>query len=247
MDRRQALQRAGLVLGYAISAPVIAGIMNGCKSTPELTYKPVFFTEEQAGLVSEVAAIIIPKTDTPGAKEVACGRGFFGRELTKLGADVTFTDARQLFVDALIADGYNALLMDQDHDWTVPPTFDLVIHFGVLYHLDDWKKDLQFAIKTAPIVLLESEVVDSLDPTYEKKVQEIDNYDQAFNRTATKFSDLHVEAYLKELRVRVENHSDASIDCRPDFIYDWVHGEHEGVNFHKNTLRRRMWLIRKNA
>ncbi|HBK88948.1 MAG: gluconate 2-dehydrogenase subunit 3 family protein [Cyclobacteriaceae bacterium] len=70
MDRRQALQRAGLVLGYAISAPVIAGIMNGCKSTPELTYKPVFFTEEQAGLVSEVAAIIIPKTDTPGAKEV---------------------------------------------------------------------------------------------------------------------------------------------------------------------------------
>jgi len=70
MDRRQALQRAGLVLGYAISAPVIAGIMNGCKSTPDLTYKPVFFTEEQAGLVSEVAAIIIPKTDTPGAKEV---------------------------------------------------------------------------------------------------------------------------------------------------------------------------------
>lgn len=70
MDRRQALQRAGLVLGYAISAPVIAGIMNGCKSTPDLTYKPVFFTEEQAGLVSEVTAIIIPKTDTPGAKEV---------------------------------------------------------------------------------------------------------------------------------------------------------------------------------
>ncbi len=70
MDRRQALQRAGLVLGYAISAPVIAGIMNGCKSMPDLTYKPVFFTEEQAGLVSEVAAIIIPKTDTPGAKEV---------------------------------------------------------------------------------------------------------------------------------------------------------------------------------
>lgn len=177
--------------------------------------------------------------------EVACGRGFFGRELTKLGADVTFTDARQLFVDALIADGYNALLMDQDLDWIVPPTFDLVIHFGVLYHLDNWKKDLRFAIKTTPIVLLESEVVDSLDPTYEKKVEEIDHYDQAFNRTATKFSDLHVESYLTELGVQVENHSDASMDCCPDFIYSWKHGEYEGPNFHRNTLRRRMWLIRR--
>ncbi len=70
MDRREALQRAGLVLGYAISAPVLAGIMNGCKAVPELTYKPVFFTEDQARIVGEVAEIIIPKTDTPGAKDV---------------------------------------------------------------------------------------------------------------------------------------------------------------------------------
>lgn len=70
MNRREVLQRAGLVLGYAVSAPVLAGIMNGCKPTPELTYKPVFFTEDQARMVSEIAEIIIPKTDTPGAKDV---------------------------------------------------------------------------------------------------------------------------------------------------------------------------------
>ena len=70
MNRREALQRAGLVLGYAVSAPVLAGIMKGCKTSPELTYKPDFFTADQARIVSEVAEIIIPKTDTPGAKEV---------------------------------------------------------------------------------------------------------------------------------------------------------------------------------
>ena len=69
MDRREALRRSGLVLGYAVSAPVLMGIMKGCKAAPELTYKPVFFTEPQARLVSEVAEIIIPKTDTPGAKD----------------------------------------------------------------------------------------------------------------------------------------------------------------------------------
>lgn len=70
MNRREAIQRTAMVLGYAISAPALAGILNGCKSAPELTYKPVFFTEAQAGLVSEVAEIILPKTDTPGAKDV---------------------------------------------------------------------------------------------------------------------------------------------------------------------------------
>ncbi len=69
MNRREAIQRAGLVLGYAVSAPVLAGIMNGCKAAPELTYKPVFFSNDQAALVSEVAQVIIPMTDTPGAKE----------------------------------------------------------------------------------------------------------------------------------------------------------------------------------
>ncbi len=70
MNRREAIQRAGLVLGYAVSAPVLMGVLKGCKAAPELTYKPVFFTEGQARIVSEVAEIIIPKTDTPGAKDV---------------------------------------------------------------------------------------------------------------------------------------------------------------------------------
>jgi gluconate 2-dehydrogenase gamma chain len=70
MNRRDAIQRAGLVLGYAVSAPVLSGLLKGCKPEPELTYKPDFFSASQARIVSEVAEIIIPKTDTPGAKDV---------------------------------------------------------------------------------------------------------------------------------------------------------------------------------
>jgi hypothetical protein len=70
MDRREALQRTAMMLGYALSAPAIMGVLNGCKATPELAYKPVFFTEDMARLVAEVSEIIIPKTDTPGAKDV---------------------------------------------------------------------------------------------------------------------------------------------------------------------------------
>jgi gluconate 2-dehydrogenase gamma chain len=69
MDRREAIQRAALVLGYAVSGPALAGVLKGCKATPELAYKPEFFTEDQARLVSELAEIIIPRTATPGAKD----------------------------------------------------------------------------------------------------------------------------------------------------------------------------------
>ncbi len=69
MNRREVLQRTAVVLGYAITGPALAGILNGCKAKPELTYKPEFFSEDQAALMSELSEIIIPKTSTPGAKD----------------------------------------------------------------------------------------------------------------------------------------------------------------------------------
>ncbi len=69
MNRREVLQRSAAVLGYAITGPALAGIMQGCKASPELAYKPDFFNEDQALLVGELSEIIMPKTETPGAKE----------------------------------------------------------------------------------------------------------------------------------------------------------------------------------
>ena len=70
MDRREAIQRTAMMLGYAVSASAIAGIMNGCKAAPELAFKPVFLSPELASIIAEMAEIIIPKTETPGAKDV---------------------------------------------------------------------------------------------------------------------------------------------------------------------------------
>ena len=69
IDRREALKKTALLMGAAVSASALTGILQGCKATPELLYTPVFFTPDQARLVTEVAEIIIPKTDTPGAKD----------------------------------------------------------------------------------------------------------------------------------------------------------------------------------
>lgn len=70
MDRREALKRTAWIMGGAVSAPAIMGILNGCTAKPTIDWKPGFLSSDQGILVSQVSEIIIPKTDTPGAKDV---------------------------------------------------------------------------------------------------------------------------------------------------------------------------------
>ena len=70
MDRREALKRTAWIMGGVISAPAMMGILKGCTAKPTINWKPVFLSENQGILISQVADIIIPTTDTPGAKDV---------------------------------------------------------------------------------------------------------------------------------------------------------------------------------
>ncbi|HEY3405783.1 MAG TPA: gluconate 2-dehydrogenase subunit 3 family protein [Ohtaekwangia sp.] len=70
MDRREALKRTAWIMGGVVSAPAIMGVLKGCAAKPTINWKPVFLGENQANIVTTVAEIIIPKTDTPGAKDV---------------------------------------------------------------------------------------------------------------------------------------------------------------------------------
>lgn len=57
-------------MGGVVSAPAIMGVLKGCTARPGVDWKPAFLTEDQASIVTQVSEIIIPRTDTPGAKDV---------------------------------------------------------------------------------------------------------------------------------------------------------------------------------
>jgi hypothetical protein len=97
MNRREAIQRTAMVLGYAVSGPALIGILNGCKPDPQAAFKPEFLTMEQALLVEELTEIIIPRTDTPGAKDV--GVPMF---IDKLLKDVFPKEDQERFVKNLM-------------------------------------------------------------------------------------------------------------------------------------------------
>jgi hypothetical protein len=74
MKRRDALSRVALLMGGTLSAPTMLAFLEGCKSSTETGSGINFpFSGEQKNLVSEIAEIIIPKTDTPGAKDAKVG------------------------------------------------------------------------------------------------------------------------------------------------------------------------------
>lgn len=70
MNRREAIKRTSMMLGVAISSPAVLSILNGCVPKKTVNWQPQFFTQDQAVLVGEIAEIILPKTDTPGAKDI---------------------------------------------------------------------------------------------------------------------------------------------------------------------------------
>ena len=54
MDRREALKRTALLMGGAVSAPAILGILKGCTAKPSIDWKPVFLSSDQGILVTQV-------------------------------------------------------------------------------------------------------------------------------------------------------------------------------------------------
>ena len=69
MNRRQVLQRATWLIGGAVAAPTVLGMLNGCSGKHSAS-APLELDSKQRAIIAEVAEIIIPRTDTPGARDV---------------------------------------------------------------------------------------------------------------------------------------------------------------------------------
>lgn len=98
IPRREVLRRAAVLMGGSLSAPAVLGVLAG-RSAQAVTATPApgqLLAENQFALVSEITEIMIPRTDTPGARDV--GVPAFVDDML---ANVYSADAQQRFLGGL--------------------------------------------------------------------------------------------------------------------------------------------------
>lgn len=96
--------------------------------------------------------------------ELGAAHGDIGIELLKIGAHVCFSDGREENLQSIVnnLEPYNykpdIQLIDQNTPWSLDKTFDLVLHLGTLWHIENWKQDLERSLSHSNVMILETMV-----------------------------------------------------------------------------------------
>jgi len=183
--------------------------------------------------------------------ELACGYGDIGKHFKEnCGSIVTFAEGREEHLPFIKENNPDCevIHLNQENNWNLNKIFDVVIHFGVMYHLDNWKQDLECTLKHTDLVILESEIADS-DKLMEFKIVDPNGYDQAISegRIATRPSASYVEKVFEDNGFSFVRYDDGDLN---DGIhcYDWkVSGaaERPGYNRNDGGGLRRFWVAKR--
>ncbi len=93
MDRRKALQNVALLIGGSIVGGNLF-MQTGCKSDNAVN---ALFKQSQVDMMDEIAETIIPKTNTPGAKDAAVGAF-----MSVMVLDCYKPEDQKIFLDGLL-------------------------------------------------------------------------------------------------------------------------------------------------
>jgi len=197
--------------------------------------------------------------------ELGACHGDIGIEFLKLGADVEFTDVRQENLDVIKGklnyDEYTpkTSILNQNFEYNLNNKFDLILHLGVLYHIENWQQDLKCAMNHTDMMFLETVVSPFKDIPDMLRDGGNHKYD-GYNCKEPLFTQESVEKTLTDLGYHYIRFDNKSLntnwnwlrnDCLVRHIYDWdysnsqllINSQHSSIE--KLTHLRRFWLVLK--
>jgi len=174
--------------------------------------------------------------------ELGCGHAHIGNKFHERGAIVTSSDARKEHLQVVndIYPHIKTLTLDADKD-DIPTKYDIILHWGVLYHISEIEKHLEKISRNCNVLLLETEVCDSDDSTFFITTDE-EGYDQAFNGAGIRPSPAYVEKVLEKNGFQFRLVKDPILNSG-FHSYDW---EITNTNTWAGGLRR-FWICWKNV
>ena len=175
--------------------------------------------------------------------ELAPCNGFIGNALYELGATVTQAEGRQGNVDYIKSKYPHLSVFQKDldtADWELGK-YDIIINFGLMYHLQNHHKELlENCIKNCSDLILESVIFNSDDA--EIYFREESGFDQSLSGIGGTPSTAYIENILKEHGVLYEKHVTSKLNGN-NHHYDWPDTNAKILNI----WARRLWTIKTNS
>ena len=174
--------------------------------------------------------------------ELGCGHADIGNMFYELGGIVTSSDVRKEHLEIANQKYPNikTLLIDGDND-SIDEKYDIIVHWGLLYHLNEIEIHLEKVSQKCDVLLLETEVSDSDDNRFFQSTNE-NGYDQAYNTKGIRPSPSYVEYLLEKNGFQFKLVKDPILNsgCH---CYDW---DITNSKDWKHGLRR-FWICWKNV
>lgn len=181
--------------------------------------------------------------------EIGCGYGYIGNYFqTHYDCHVTCSEGREEHIQVIkqkIASGEfsDKLTVRKDNceePFVFEKRYDVLIHWGLLYHISNIERHLKDILKNVDCVLLETEVCDSLDDVCFSVREE--GYDQSMHMQGSRPSPRYVERLLEENGFEHQMLKLGSLNYM-FHTYDW---EHTNCNQWGHGLRR-FWVCWKKG
>jgi 2-polyprenyl-3-methyl-5-hydroxy-6-metoxy-1,4-benzoquinol methylase len=185
--------------------------------------------------------------------EVGGGHGDIGAFFAELGADVLCVDGRIRNLNFAKLKHRNVPnlrfeLLNLERGIETLGRFDLIIHFGLLYHLKDIEGHLGSCFNAADDLVLETVVCDSTSPDTiffcdeDKKVDE-----EALEGAGNRPSPFYVERVIERSGFKFTRYLDADLNVGDWFLYDWPHKNDNSGRDGSDFWLRRFWRLQKTA
>ncbi len=182
--------------------------------------------------------------------ELGGGHGEIGAFFAELGANVLCLDGREqnvIFANLKHrkVDNFKCLQFNLENNFTEFGRFDLIINFGLIYHLRNVDEHLNCCFKMSDDIFLETVVCDSTDPYkifYVKENETVD--EEALEGIGSRPSPFYIERIANENNFEANRYFTADLNVRHLYVYDWVHKNDDRLG--EDFKLRRCWRLTKN-
>ena len=181
--------------------------------------------------------------------ELGCGHGDIGAFLADLGAEVLCLDGRIQNINLAKLKhrrigNIKFMQFNLENDFSHFGKFELIVDFGLIYHLRNVEKHLESCFAVSEDIVVETVVCDSIDPNkivFVDERREID--EEALEGTGSRPSPFYIERIAQKNNFDFTRYFTADLNAGSQFSYDWVHRNDNRLG--DDFKLRRFWRLQK--